>query len=144
MLEAAHFKKTGEVISLSEQHLIDCSAENEDCEGGWPPSALTEWKTKGRGVQLNQFYPYVGEKHSCMMTGEETGFPVTGRFPPDPMEYIFDSGGEALLQSLVMEYGAVSVGINACEDWQDYYKGVFNADTCNTGCVDVNHAVILS
>merc|ERR1711931_330794 len=33
-MEGAHFKKTGELVSLSEQMLVDCSTKNHGCGGG--------------------------------------------------------------------------------------------------------------
>ena len=39
-IEGAHFLKTGELVSLSEQQLVDCSAENYGCDGGWVDKAF--------------------------------------------------------------------------------------------------------
>merc|ERR550519_2144536 len=44
-LEAAHFRKTGKLVSLSEQQLIDCSGEA--CDGGWQEDAWAYIKKIG-------------------------------------------------------------------------------------------------
>jgi hypothetical protein len=144
MIEAAHYKKSGKVINLSEQQLVDCSLiGGEDCSGGWPATTLTEWQNKRGGLIENKLYSYKSEKGTCLEPSLVTGtkYPVVGRYPPYPFEYIYAAGGETILEALVAKYGVVSVGINACEDWQDYSSGIFDSSACDTGCFDVNHAV---
>ena len=34
-IEGAHFIKTGELLSLSEQQFVDCDTVSEGCDGGW-------------------------------------------------------------------------------------------------------------
>ena len=34
-LEGAHYKATGQLVSLSVQQLIDCATDNHGCKGGW-------------------------------------------------------------------------------------------------------------
>ena len=39
-LEGAHYKSTGELVSLSVQQLVDCSLPTMGCRGGWYQKAF--------------------------------------------------------------------------------------------------------
>ena len=58
-LEGQHFAKTGNLLSLSEQQLVDCSWSygNYGCNGGLMESAYDYIKSAG-GVELESAYPY--------------------------------------------------------------------------------------
>ncbi|CAI0444846.1 unnamed protein product [Linum tenue] len=58
--------KTGKLISLSEQELIDCDVEGEDggCEGGLMDNAFTFIRAKG-GLATEAQYPYQAQDGTC-------------------------------------------------------------------------------
>jgi hypothetical protein len=56
-------KRGGQLIQLSEQQLVDCSAQNNACNGGWPPKAFTFLKVYG--AQSRDEYPYNAVKGAC-------------------------------------------------------------------------------
>merc|ERR1712012_1010659 len=62
-MEGAWFKKSGELVSLSEQQLVDCDHEDSACNGGLPETGINYVISAG-GLDTEASYPYAGRKHS--------------------------------------------------------------------------------
>lgn len=58
-MEAAHFNTTGELLSLSESNLVDCSWLNLGCDGG---TYQTAWMyAESHPLMSEADYPYVAK-----------------------------------------------------------------------------------
>lgn len=59
-LEGQLKKKTGKLLNLSPQNLVDCVSENDGCGGGYMTNAF-HYVQKNRGIDSEDAYPYVGQ-----------------------------------------------------------------------------------
>jgi len=130
-LEGQHAKKTGKLVSLSEQQLVDCSGSegNMGCEGGLPDNAYAYIKKNG-GIDTEASYPYTAQDGDCHFKKANVGATLTG--------YIdIQQGSESSLQKAVAAIGPISVGIDASnESFQLYSGGVYDEENCSTTQLD--------
>lgn len=63
-MEGVNAIATGDLVSLSEQELIDCDKTNEGCEGGYMDYAF-EWVISNEGINTESNYPYTGQDGTC-------------------------------------------------------------------------------
>ncbi|XP_073157590.1 senescence-specific cysteine protease SAG39-like [Henckelia pumila] len=65
-MESIHQLKTGKLVTLSEQELVDCdrAGKDEGCEGGLMEEAF-EFIIKNKGLTTEANYPYKGVDEDC-------------------------------------------------------------------------------
>ncbi|KAH8236959.1 hypothetical protein KR038_001109, partial [Drosophila bunnanda] len=134
-VEGQHFRKTGKLVSLSEQNLVDCSGSygNKGCSGGFMTWAFKYIKDNG-GIDTEKSYPYKAVNGKCKFNRATIGATITG-FVKLP------AGDERKLAEAVATVGPVSVGIHVVAgSFQHYHSGVYIEPKCNPKLI--NHAVL--
>ncbi|KMT04499.1 hypothetical protein BVRB_8g181650 [Beta vulgaris subsp. vulgaris] len=130
-IESLNQIKTGNLVSLSEQELVDCDTEfDEGCEGGLMDTAFDFIKHNG-GLTTEAKYPYKASDGSCNAKRATTGAVSIHGYEDVP-----ENNEEALF--MAVSHQPVSVGIEGGGfDFQFYSGGVFKGE-CGT---ELDHAV---
>ena len=124
--------KKGNLISLSEQELVDCDSDsyNQGCNGGYMDKAFGFIKKNG-GLNREKDYPYKGSQGRCDKTKEKKHSVTISGYENVP------ANDEKRLQAAVAKQ-PVSVAIDAGSyDFQFYSKGIFTGQCGN----QLNHGV---
>ncbi|PVD36391.1 hypothetical protein C0Q70_03373 [Pomacea canaliculata] len=134
-LEGQWFNKTKQLVSLSEQNLVDCSKKqgNQGCEGGLMDQAFTYVKDN-KGIDTEASYPYKAVDEKCVFKSADIGATDTGFVD-------IKKGSEADLQAAVANLGPISVAIDASHNsFQLYKSGVYYEKKCSSKQLD--HGVL--
>jgi len=67
-LEKQYFDKYRVQVDLSQQDLVDCSEDDNGCDGGWPAS--TYYHVSSNGIAMEIDYPYRGSQGNCIKTSK--------------------------------------------------------------------------
>lgn len=137
-LEGQHFKRTGDLISLSEQNLVDCSRKygNMGCDGGLMDNAF-KYIRDNHGVDTENSYPYEAHDDKCRFKNKTVG--------ADDKGYVdIPSGNEAKLTKAIAMKGPVSVAIDASqESFRLYDGGVYDEPNCGNSPDNLDHGVLV-
>jgi len=130
-LEGQHFKASKELVSLSEQNLVDCSrAEgNQGCNGGLMDQGF-EYIKKNGGIDTEESYPYKAKDQRCKFSKDNVGATLTSWTD-------VESQSESALQDALANVGPISVAIDASHSgFQLYKSGVYNQIGCSSTRLD--------
>eukprot|EP00898_Chlorokybus_atmophyticus_P005286 jgi/Chlat1/5759/Chrsp387S05502 len=139
VVEGAHFLKTGNMVSLSEQQLVDCDHDcdpdekevcDSGCAGGLPSNAF-EYILE-HGIVSEADYPYTGKDGRCRSDGMKAAATIKN--------FTFIPRDEGQIAANLVKRGPLSIGINA--SWlQTYIGGVHCPLICAKS--HLNHGVLL-
>jgi cathepsin L len=133
-VEGCHFLATNNLVSLSEQNLVDCSTAqgNQGCDGGLMDQAFQYIISNG-GIDTESSYPYTAEDGTCNYNAANSGATIKSYTD-------VQSGSESDLQTKVAQQ-PTSVAIDASHSsFQFYSSGVYNEPACSTSQLD--HGVL--
>ncbi|XP_065190552.1 procathepsin L-like [Sycon ciliatum] len=134
--EGQHFKKTGNLVSLSEQNLVDCSQKEGDhgCHGGLMDFGF-KYIIENHGIDTEESYPYTAKDGTCRFKESHVGATITS------YKDVLPRKSESSLQEAVATIGPVSVAIDASSTYFRYYKhGVLIDHKCSSTRLD--HGVL--
>jgi len=133
-VEACHFFGTKNLVSLSEQNLVDCSDDqgNEGCNGGLMTQAM-DYIIANKGIDTEASYAYTAEDGTCSYNAANSGS-TEAAYTNVP------SGDEGALQNSIYQ-GPTSVAIDASQNsFQFYSSGVYDEPDCSPTQLD--HGVL--
>merc|ERR1719507_853155 len=128
-IEGVWANKVGELLSVSEQQLVDCA--HGTCQGGNMGNA---WDTAKDGIMSEEDYPYEHKDGECRYNSTQAVASVTGH------ESV--AHNEHDLEKALYQIGyPISIAVHAGSSFQHYKEGVYNDPECVEG--KLNHAVLL-
>lgn len=132
-IEGNNYVTNGELVSLSEQELVDCDTMDNGCNGGLPSNAYKDLIGENMGLELESEYPYTAADGTCHAKKSLEKVYLSSWLPISSSE---DSMAQA-----VMKYGPLAIGINA-GPMQLYMGGIANPMFCDPSALDHGVAIV--
>jgi len=132
--EAAHFFAHNELVSLSEQNLVDCSDAqgNQGCDGGLMTQAF-DYIISNKGIDTEASYPYKAVDGTCAFTQANIGSTLVS------YKNVAQGSEAGLVESI--NKGPTSVAIDASHSsFQLYSSGIYYEKACSATQLD--HGVL--
>lgn len=125
-VEGAYFLKTGRLVELSAQQIVDCSwgSGNHGCRGGWYNKALS-WIYLHGVAKAKNYGPYLAQEGTCETIG------LKERIKIDAFAFVPKYNNSALKRAIA-KYGPVCVSINQKPLSLKFYSwGVYDNPECD-------------
>jgi len=127
--------KTGKLLSLSEQELVDCDKKDSGCNGGDQGNAYDEIIRMG-GLELETDYPYKDKDESCKLKKPKIAVYINSSLslPKD----------EKKLAAYLVEHGPIAVSVNS-DPIVHYTHGIMRPwkAICDPSIQFIDHAVLI-
>jgi len=135
VIEGATKKATGQLVSLSEQNLVDCDTNDYGCNGGLHPvNGAYPWIIQNGGINTEADYPYYARDMQCRFDANKATYTIRDYFETR-------EGDEAEFTEKIATVGPINVGIDAGQySFQFYKEGVYYEPQCSSKAL--NHAVL--
>ncbi|KAI6651527.1 Cathepsin L [Oopsacas minuta] len=124
-LEGQYKLHYGELVSFSEQQVVDCSRGygNWDCSGGWMVYVFNYWKKYG--AEMSEDYPYNGELGSCTYSSIDVKIRVQA--------YRSIRASDSDMMNTLVSIGPVAIAIDASsKSFHFYNSGVYRDYSCSS------------
>jgi C1A family cysteine protease len=131
-VESAYAIKSQNLLSLSEQQLVDCDTVNEGCNGGLMQIAFNY--IKDNGIEKSDDYPYKAKDGNCKYDAKKVAVKITG--------FQDISQNEQEIAEALFNIGPLSVAVNA-NPFQTYQHGILTPTKKNCNPHDLDHGVTL-
>ncbi|XP_028936247.1 digestive cysteine proteinase 2-like isoform X2 [Ornithorhynchus anatinus] len=138
-LEGALFLKTGELVPLSQQMLIDCSWDvgNFGCDGGLEWQAFDWIQGHGGLASADSYGPYEGQNGVCHSNTSTAAIRIVGYVNVPP-------ANPTALKLALLRHGPVAVNVDASpRSFAFYANGIYYEPQCGHKLEQLNHAVLL-
>lgn len=130
-IESEHFLTSGELLSLSEQQLVDCDPKSDGCDGGFAAWAFEYVATASQ--ELETEYPYTATTGAtCNYEPSKGKVNVTTHYLVEPKSI------DALKAAIAVQPVAVSVEADK-PVFRNYESGVLDSAECG---IATNHAIV--
>ncbi|KAH0789815.1 Clan CA, family C1, cathepsin L-like cysteine peptidase [Histomonas meleagridis] len=129
--ESAYFIKSGNLLSFSEQNLVDCVYKCLGCEGGLMSYAFDYViEDQNSKFMLEEDYPYIAIQGACKFNPSIAAGHIS-------TYHAIVQGDETDLEAKVANQGPVCCGIDAsCESFQFYKSGIYDEPKCSSTVLD--------
>ncbi|CAF0907485.1 unnamed protein product [Adineta ricciae] len=133
-IEGVWKAKKGDLISLSEQELVDCDKVDEGCNGGFMTDAYGQIISMG-GLMTEDDYKYEGKQHNqCLLDKSKIKVNIDS--------YVNITSDENGMAEWLATNAPISIGLNA-NMMQFYFRGVAHPRRAFCNPQGLNHGVLL-
>lgn len=132
-IEGLYAKKNKEIVTFSEQELVDCDRVDDGCSGGLMDNAFQELQRLG-GVMTDKDYKYSGRGGNCKFDAKDVKAKISG--------FNDIASNEDEIASVLVENGPLSVAVNA-NPFQFYTGGILKPTKSSCNPAKLNHGVTL-
>ncbi|THG21960.1 hypothetical protein TEA_005105 [Camellia sinensis var. sinensis] len=131
-MEGINQLKSGNLISLSEQELVDCNVDNNGCGDGSVDTTF-QFIKQNNGLTTEDNYPYVGQDGTCDSTRATASIAMIIGY-----EDVSSNNEQALLQAVANQPIPIAIE-GSGSDFKFYSSGTFTGN-CGT---NLDHVVTI-